>query len=75
MVINSTKNAHQSAVAKDIRDAILKKPAGKGVSAVYQTKGDQETRLTAAFDKWAKRTDVWSTTAAKVCGCTSLSKS
>ena len=68
MIINGTKNPHRSAVAKDITDAILEAQASKGVSAVYRDKEDQESRLTAAFEKWAKRTDVWSAAATKV-GC------
>ena len=64
--MNGTKNPYWSAVAKDIIDAILEKCASKGVSAVYCSKENQETRLTAAFEKWADKPDVWSAAAPKV---------
>jgi hypothetical protein len=66
VVVNGTKNPHRSAVAKDITDAILQTRSSKGVSAVYWNKEEQERRLTAAFEKWAQQTDVWSAAAPKV---------
>ena len=66
VVVNGTKNPHRSAVAKDIINAILETRASKGVSAIYRSKEDQESRLTAAFKKWSERPEVWSAAAPKV---------
>ena len=66
VVVNGTKNPHRSTVAKDITDAILQTRASKGVSAIYHSKEEQESRLTTAFKKWSARPDVWSAAAPKV---------
>jgi hypothetical protein len=68
VVVNGTKNPHRSAVAKDITDAIIKRRAAKGVSALYWSKEEQESRLTVAFEKWKTVQDVWSAAALSVCG-------
>lgn len=66
MVLNGTQNPHRSAVAKDIRDAIIKVPAAKGIPATYWGKGEQETQLVAAYEKWALKGGVWSAAAKQV---------
>jgi hypothetical protein len=55
-------------VAKDITDAILKARSGKGVSAMYWKKNEQEINLIAAYEKWLKKGGVWSAAADKVSG-------
>jgi len=66
VVLNGTKNPHRSEVLRDIRDAVIRTPSGKDGPAKYWGKKDQEERLIAAFDRWAERGEVWSTTAPKV---------
>ena len=66
VIINGTKNPHRSAVAKDITDAILKTHATDGKPATYWNKGEQESRLEAAYEKWLKHGKVWSVAASNV---------
>ena len=66
VVVNSTKNPHRSAVAKDINDTILKWWATKGVSVLYWSKEEQENRLITAFEKWKTVQGVWSAAATSV---------
>ncbi|KAJ7124769.1 hypothetical protein C8R43DRAFT_1135450 [Mycena crocata] len=64
-VLNGVHNPHRSQVLKDIRDSILKVPSSKGILAQYWTQAEQETRLAAAFDKWAVK-GVWSAAAQNI---------
>ena len=66
MIVNGAKNPNRSAVAKDITEAILETRAGKGASAVYQSKPEQESYLSAAFIKWSVHGGVWSAAVSKV---------
>lgn len=66
VVTDGTRNPYRSQVAKDIRDAILKKPADKEGPAKYWTKEVQASRLTEAYNKWSKVGTVWSAAAPKV---------
>lgn len=64
--MNGTKNPLRAAVARDIRDAILKTPATRNSSAVYWSKEEQVTKLVAAFEKYQKRGGVWTSAAVEV---------
>jgi hypothetical protein len=66
VVIDGKKNPYYRAVAKDIVDAILKARSGKGVSAIYWKKEEQEVNLIAVYEKWLKKGGVWSAAANKV---------
>lgn len=66
VVINGVKNPHRGEVAQDIRDSILKSPAGSDGPARYWSKDEQETRLIAAYEKWSSHGSVWSAAAPKV---------
>jgi hypothetical protein len=55
VIINDTKNPHQSTVTKDITDAILKTHAAGDVLVMYWSKEEQESRLQAAYRKWLKK--------------------
>jgi len=68
-IINGTKNPHRSEVLRDIRDAIIRKPAGKNVPATYWGRSEQEGRLVSAFNRWAEHGDVWAVAATKVSHC------
>lgn len=65
-IINGTKNPYRSEVLRDIRDAIIRKPAGKEGPATYWGRSDQEERLISAFNRWAEHGDVWAVAATKV---------
>ncbi|EPQ51434.1 hypothetical protein GLOTRDRAFT_22104, partial [Gloeophyllum trabeum ATCC 11539] len=65
-IIGGTKNPLRAVVAQDISAAILKKGATKEAGASYWPKEDQEARITAAFDKWARHGGVWSAAASRV---------
>lgn len=54
-VLQGTNNPHYSQIAKDVRDAILRKPAGNGELAKYWTKEQQEVKIEAAYTKWAAK--------------------
>ncbi|KAJ7897747.1 hypothetical protein B0H13DRAFT_1555811, partial [Mycena leptocephala] len=54
-VLNGIQNPHHSEVAKDVRNAILKKPANKGVPAQYWTKDEQEVNILAVYEKYEKK--------------------
>ena len=66
VIINGTKNPHRAEVASDITDAILKKRAANGKGAEYWSKEEQISKLEAAFEKWRRRSGVWSAAAAQV---------
>ncbi|KAJ6502910.1 hypothetical protein C8R47DRAFT_1251855 [Mycena vitilis] len=66
VILNGVKNPHRGEVLKDIRDAIIKVPAGKDGPAKYWSQAEQAMRLPAAFDKWAVRGGVWSAAAQNV---------
>ncbi len=46
-------------------DAILAARAEKNRPAIYQRQPEQEERLQAVYEKWAKVTGVWSAAASK----------
>lgn len=52
----------------DVTSAILKKHAEGTKGAEYWTQTEQEMRLIAAFEKWAKKGTVWSAASQKVRG-------
>ncbi|KAJ7161440.1 hypothetical protein C8R43DRAFT_947636 [Mycena crocata] len=62
-IINGTNNPHRTAVATDIRNAVLKNSASKGILAQYWTKEEQETKMIAVYEKYSSRGDVWSAAA------------
>ncbi|KAJ7157998.1 hypothetical protein C8R43DRAFT_1180381 [Mycena crocata] len=64
-ILGGVHNPQRTAVLKDIKEAILKVPSSKGVLAQYWSQGEQETRLTAAYDKWLQR-GVWSAAAQNI---------
>ena len=66
VIVNGTKNPHRAEVAKDITDAILKKCAANGRGAKYWTKEEQARRLQHAFEKWLRKSGVWSAAASQV---------
>lgn len=66
VILNGTKNPYRGAVAQDIRDAIIKTRAQKGVPATYWNQAEQEIRLKEAYKKWSRHGGVWSAVAAKV---------
>lgn len=68
VVLNGTKNPHWNAVAYDIKNAILRTWAEKGVPATYWRQAEQERRLEEAYQKWSHHGGVWSVAAAKVHG-------
>jgi hypothetical protein len=65
-ILGGTKNPHYGEVAKDIVDSVLKTRADRDGPATYWDKGEQESRLRAAFQKWAEQANVWSAAAEKV---------
>ncbi|KAG1764260.1 hypothetical protein EV702DRAFT_1014433 [Suillus placidus] len=64
-ILNASKSPFCSDIAVDISGAILKTHTEHGRPAEYWDRGEQEQRLLAAFDKWAKK-GVWSAAAQKV---------
>ncbi|KAI0640826.1 hypothetical protein C8Q79DRAFT_920989, partial [Trametes meyenii] len=64
-MVGGSKNPAQSAVARDIVDAILKSPATGKVPAVYWGQAEQERRLQEAYDKWAAKGNIWTAAARK----------
>jgi hypothetical protein len=64
--LDGTKNPHRGEVLLDIRDSIIREPAGKKGPAKYWSKEEQDKKLTTAFDKWSSRGKVWSAAASKV---------
>ena len=52
---------------RDIRDSILKKPAGNDGPASYWSKDEQTTCLIAAYEKWSSHGSVCSAAAPNVC--------
>jgi hypothetical protein len=66
VIIEGTKNPHQSAVTKDITDVILKTCAMDGKPATYWSKGEQKSRLEVAYGKWLKHGKVWSAVASNM---------
>jgi hypothetical protein len=66
VVIGGVKNVHYKAVAKDITESVMETKATKGVPATYWKQEEQVRRLEDAFEKWAKKGNVWSAAAVKV---------
>ncbi|KAF8134715.1 hypothetical protein K438DRAFT_1475158, partial [Mycena galopus ATCC 62051] len=64
-ILGGAQNPRRAEILKDIRDAILKAPASKDSLAQYWSQAEQETRLAAAYDKWAQR-GVWSAAATNI---------
>ncbi|KAH9952137.1 hypothetical protein B0H21DRAFT_684053 [Amylocystis lapponica] len=64
-VMNGTRNPLRSAVAQDLVDAILKSKADKHNLATYWSQAEQETRLSAVYEKWLNNGNVWTAAAAK----------
>ncbi|KAJ7157749.1 hypothetical protein C8R46DRAFT_909000, partial [Mycena filopes] len=62
-VLNGTNNLHRAEVAADIRNAILKNSASKGVLAQYWDKHEQEAKMIAVYNKYSARGGVWSAAA------------
>jgi hypothetical protein len=60
--LGGTKNLHRAEVAKDVVNSILKTRANESGPgpATYWSKEEQEKLLDAAFQKWAKRGNIWS---------------
>jgi hypothetical protein len=66
VVHDGARNPYRGVVAKDIINAILKEKAGNGNKAKYWDKDEQYERLTAAFNKWSVKGNIWSAAASKV---------
>ncbi|CAA7261854.1 unnamed protein product [Cyclocybe aegerita] len=66
VLINGARNPYRSQVLLDIRNSIIKQPAGKNGPAKYWEKDEQEERLEHAFEKWLKHGNIWLTQASKV---------
>jgi hypothetical protein len=64
-VLGGASNPNRGTVARDIVDAILAARAEKDKPAVYRGQPEQEERLQAVYEKWAKVTGVWSAAASK----------
>ncbi|KAF8191327.1 hypothetical protein BJ912DRAFT_849553, partial [Pholiota molesta] len=64
-VFGGTKNKNRRHILQDIRDAIIKTPATGKTPAMYWTKDEQETKLTAAYDKWLQH-GAWSDAAPRI---------
>ncbi|KAJ7607603.1 hypothetical protein DFH06DRAFT_1486459 [Mycena polygramma] len=65
-ILGGVHNPRRNAVLKDIKEAVLKVPASKGVLAQYWSQPEQETRLALAYDKWAKVGGIWSAAAQNI---------
>ncbi|GBE80642.1 hypothetical protein SCP_0303590 [Sparassis crispa] len=65
-IIDGTKNPLRAGVARDIVDAILKMTADKHSPATYWDRHEQERRMEAVYEKWAKHEGMWTAAAAKV---------
>ncbi|KAI1792880.1 hypothetical protein LXA43DRAFT_972225 [Ganoderma leucocontextum] len=63
-LVGGSKSPVRADVARDIIDAVLKCRALENTPATYWTKGEQETRLVAAFKKWDER-GVWTAAGVK----------
>lgn len=59
VVLNGTKNHHQSPVAIDIQDSILKTQATKECPATYWTKEEKWEQLVKTYKKWEQVSEVW----------------
>ena len=59
-VIGGTHNPHHLEVGKDITHAIIRTSASPCTPSTYWTQEEQETRLIAAYEKWATGGGVWS---------------
>ena len=66
-VINGTCNPHRKQVVTDIRDTLLLIPASSEGPTQYRTAKDQETWLSAVFNKYSEMDGVWSAAASVVC--------
>jgi hypothetical protein len=64
-ILGGASNPNRGAVARDIVDAILVARAEKDKPAVYRKQTEQEERLQAVYEKWAKVAGVWSAAASK----------
>ena len=66
VILNGAKNPYRNTVAGDIKNAILKTRAEKGIPATYWSQSEQEKRLEEVYQKWSRHGGVWSAAAAKV---------
>ena len=66
VVLNGAKNPYRSAVAHDIKNAIMKTRAEKGTPATYWSQAEQVKHLEEAYQKWSRHGGVWSAAAVKV---------
>ncbi|KAJ7029100.1 hypothetical protein C8F04DRAFT_1188031 [Mycena alexandri] len=62
-VLNGTNNPHRRELAADIRNAVLKNSASKGVLAQYWDQEEQESKMIAVYDKYSVKDGVWSAAA------------
>ncbi|KAJ7026747.1 hypothetical protein C8F04DRAFT_966119, partial [Mycena alexandri] len=62
-VLNGMNNPHRGELAADIRNAVLKNSASKGVLAQYWEKDEQEANMIAVYNKYTARGGVWSAAA------------
>ncbi|KAJ7615765.1 hypothetical protein DFH06DRAFT_1365836 [Mycena polygramma] len=65
-ILGGVHNPRRNVVLKDIKEAVLKVSAGKGTLAQYWSQADQETRLAAAYEKWAEYGGIWSAAAQNI---------
>ncbi|KAJ6533328.1 hypothetical protein DFH09DRAFT_1406865 [Mycena vulgaris] len=65
-IINGTSNPHRIEVATEIRNAVLKNSASKGVLAQYWSKEEQQANVMAVYDKYCRQGGVWSAAAHNV---------
>ncbi|KAJ6484175.1 hypothetical protein C8R45DRAFT_931628 [Mycena sanguinolenta] len=65
-ILNGVNNPYRAAVAAEIRNAVLKRPANKGVPAQYWTKEEQEMKVCEVYDKYSQLGGVWSAAAQAV---------
>ena len=66
VILNGAKNPYRNTVAGDIKNAILKTRAEKGIPATYWSQSEQEKRLEEVYQKWSRHGGVWSAAAVKV---------
>ncbi|CAK5283262.1 unnamed protein product [Mycena citricolor] len=65
-LLNGASNPYRARIAMEIRDAILKQPASKGIPAKYRSKEEQESRIIGIFTMYEKIGNVWSAAAQSV---------
>lgn len=67
VIQGGVQNLLRGVVLRDLWDALLEKPVGHGIPAIWCKKEEQEELLNIAYNKWDKTGSVWSLAALKVC--------